>query len=368
MNSLFAAYPRLAETLPYTPLGDFPTPVMPLANLAELIGVAGLYVKRDDLSAALYGGNKVRKLEFLLGQALRDGRKWVLTFGAAGSNHALATALYAREAGLKSISMLIPQPNAHYVRRNLLMSHRAGAELHHSGGMASIVFASLFQYLRHAARDRRFPMLIPPGGTSPIGMVGFVAAGLELRQQIEDGVLPEPDRLYAASGTMGTVIGLLLGVAAAGLRTRVVAVRVTQPQFTSMHKARRLFAAANALLHRADASFPRLAFPEDRLEFRHEFYGGEYARYTQEGMRAVGLVHDVEGLRLEGTYTGKTLAAVIADARSGVLQDKTALFWNTYNSRDLSGAIADVNYHDLPRALHRYFEEDVQPLDLTMQA
>lgn len=365
MNSLFVAYPGLAERLPFRSLGDFPTPVMPLRDLAETIGLGGLYVKRDDLSAALYGGNKVRKLEFLLGQALRDGRKRVMTFGAAGSNHALATALYARETGLDSISMLIPQPNARYVRRNLLMSHAAGAELHHSGGMVSVVFASLYQYLRHAVRDGRFPMLIPPGGTSPVGMAGFVAAGFELRQQIEVGQLPEPDRLYVASGTMGTVIGLLLGVVAAGLRTRVVAVRVTQPQFTSMRKARRYFRAVNALLHRADASFPEFPFPEDRLEFRHEFYGGEYARYTPEGMRAVSLVHDTQGLKLEGTYTGKTFAAIIADAQSGLLTDKTALFWNTYNSRDFSGAIAGIDYHELPRAFHRYFEQEVQPLDLS---
>lgn len=363
MNSLFAAYPRMAERLPFLPLGDFPTPLMPLKGLADTIGAAGLYAKRDDLSAALYGGNKVRKLEFLLGHALRDGRKRVMTFGAAGSNHALATALYAREAGLGSISMLIPQPNAHYVRSNLLMSHAAGAELHHSGSMVSVVFASLYQYLHHAVRDRRFPMLIPPGGTSPTGMVGFVSAGFELRQQIDDGVLPEPDRLYVASGTMGTVIGLLLGVVAAGLRTRVVAVRVTQPQFTSMRKARRFFRATNALLHRADPSFPEFPFPEDRLEFRHEFYGGEYARYTPEGMRAVRLLHDAEGLKLEGTYTGKTFAAIIADAQSGILKDRIGLFWNTYNSRDFSGAIASIDYRELPRAFYRYFEQEVQPLD-----
>ena len=368
MNSLFAAYPRLAESLPHLPLGAFPTPVMRLAHLSELIGAAGVYVKRDDLSAALYGGNKVRKLEFLLGQALRDKRKWVMTFGAAGSNHALATALFAREAGLKSISMLIPQPNAHYVRKNLLMSYAAGAELHHSTGMTSIVFASLYHYLRHAARDGRFPMLIAPGGTNATGMAGFVAAGFELRQQIEEHVLPEPHRLYAASGTMGTVIGLLLGVAAAGLRTRVVAVRVTQPQFTSMRKARRLFAAANTLLHRADPAFPMLPFPEDQLEFRHEFYGGEYARYTEEGMRAVRMARDVEGLALEGTYTGKTFAAILADAQAGLLHEQTALFWNTYNSRSLDAAVESLDYHTLPPAFHRYFEQDVQPLDLTNPA
>ncbi len=363
MNSLFTRYPRLAETLPHLPLGDFPTPVAPLPRVGGQIGVPHLYVKRDDLSAALYGGNKVRKLEFLLARALRDGRKWVMTFGAAGSNHALATVLYAREAGLRGISMLIPQPNARYVRRNLLMSYVAGAELHHSGGVVSVVFASLYHYLRHAVRDGRFPMLIPPGGTSPLGVVGFVAAAFELREQIEAGLVPEPDRLYVASGTMGTAMGLLLGVVAAGLRARVVAVRVTPPQFTSMRKARRLFRAANRLLHEAAPSFPLFPFPEERLEFRDEFYGGEYARYTEEGMRAVRLAREQEGLAIEGTYTGKTFAAILADAAAARLSGQTVLFWNTYNSRDFGPAIATADYRLLPPSVHRYFEEDVQPLD-----
>jgi D-cysteine desulfhydrase len=322
-----------------------------------------LYIKRDDVSGKTYGGNKVRKLEFLLAEALRQGRKQVLTFGAAGSNHALATALYARQLGLGCVSMLVPQPNARSVRRNLLRGCRAGAELHLAPGMFAAACATLWQLGRHGAFERQFPYLIPPGGSSPVGMVGFVNAGLELKAQIDAGQIPEPDYVYAASGTMGTVVGLLLGLKVAGLRSKVIAVRVTAPQFSSMRKARGLFAATNTLLHRADALFPEIDFPESDFEFRHEFYGSLYALYTEAGMQAVRRLHEEEGIKLEGTYTGKTFAAVLADTAAGRLRGKTALFWDTCNSRDFGDDVANLDYHALPKAFHHYFEEEVQPLD-----
>jgi len=362
---LFERYPAMRGALPFVSLGDFPTPVQRMARLESDLGpeAPALYIKRDDLSGQIYGGNKVRKLEFLLGRALQDGCKEVITFGAAGSNHTLATALYARQVGLKCISMLVPQPNAHSVRRNLLMSLRAGAELHAAPGMLSTVLATFWQLGKHRFAQGRFPYVIPPGGSSPVGMLGFVGAAHELKRQIDSGALPEPDYIYAASGSMGTVVGLLLGLQAAGLRSKIVAVRVTARQYSSLRKAKRFFHSANMLLRGADPAFPDAAFPADAFEFRHEFYGGEYARYTEEGMRAVRRLRETEGIGLEGTYTGKTFAALLADTASGRLRGKTALFWNTYNAVDFQGDIQGLDYHALPRAFHRYFEEAVQPLD-----
>ena len=133
MIPLFEQYPLLQEKLPYISLGEFPTPIQRLDQLGAKLKIGQLYIKRDDLSGKIQGGNKIRKLEFILGSALRSGAKEVITFGGAGSNHALATAIYAQQVGLKSISMLMPQPNANYVRRNLAMSHYYGAELHSCG-------------------------------------------------------------------------------------------------------------------------------------------------------------------------------------------------------------------------------------------
>ena len=130
MIPLFEQYPLLNEKIPYVPLGEFPTPIKHLRQLGNKLGTDSLYLKHDGLSSQIYGGNKVRKLEFLLGDALRQGAKEILTFGFVGSNHALATAVYAQRLALKSISILLAQPNAQYVRRNLLLSHVSGAEIH----------------------------------------------------------------------------------------------------------------------------------------------------------------------------------------------------------------------------------------------
>lgn len=363
---LFARYPGMYGVLPHVSLGTLPTPVERLQTLEQVLGVSDtrLYVKRDDLSGRPYGGNKVRKLEFLLARAAQQGYKEVLTFGGAGSNHALATGLYARQMGLQSISMLIPQPNAQGVRTNLLMSLHAGIELHQSPGMLRTALDSLKQVGLHKLRTGQFPYLIAPGGTSALGMVGFVNAAFELKEQIDHGELPEPDLIYAASGTMGTVVGLLLGLKAAGLKAKVAAVRVTEAQFSSERKAARLFRSTARLLHRADPAFPLLPFPAEDFLFVHDFYGEAYGLYTPEAMEAVRLLNDTSGLHLEGTYTGKTFAALLADVKANRLENKSALFWNTHNSQDFSGEIAGMDYHDLPAEFYRYFEEPVQPLDL----
>jgi 1-aminocyclopropane-1-carboxylate deaminase/D-cysteine desulfhydrase-like pyridoxal-dependent ACC family enzyme len=367
---LFEYYPLLRERLPYISLGEFPTPVQKLERLERELGVGQLYIKRDDLSGKLYGGNKPRKLEFILGSALSSGAKEVITFGGAGSNHALATAIYAQQAGLKSISMLMPQPNAQYVRSNLLMSHYCGAELHPCGAalesvrnMPLVYLSTLYQLLRHRLKNGYLPQLIPPGGSSPQGVIGFVNAALELKKQVIDGEMPEPEYIYVACGTMGTAAGLILGIRAAKLDSRVVPVRVTSEKFVNSGGMIKLISKTNSLLHSLDSSFPIFEFCAGDLDIRHDYFGKQYALFTKEGMEAVSLMKDCEGIKLEGTYTGKTLAALIDDAGTGRLQGKTVLFWNTLNSRDFSDAISELDYHELPRDFHRYFNTEVQPLD-----
>lgn len=363
MLPLFQQYPLLARRLPYVSLGEFPTPVQPLTTFGEAIGAPHLFVKRDDLSGRLYGGNKVRKLEFLLARAKLGGAHEVITFGGAGSNHALATAIYAREMGLGSISMVVPQPNAHAVRRNLLMSHAVGAQLHQQNNEARLVADMLRQMVARKLARGRFPHIVPLGGTSPYGTIGFVNAAFELKQQIKDGLMPEPDFIYCALGTCGTAVGLALGLRAARLKTKVVAVRVVDKKRANRMLVQHAYRAANALLHRHDPLFPLVPWESDRLRLRDDFFGGEYGLYTPAGREAIDALYEAESLKLECTYTGKALAALVDDTGRGRLRDKVVLFWNTYNSRDLTADIAGVDYRDLPPAFHRYFEQDVQPLD-----
>jgi 1-aminocyclopropane-1-carboxylate deaminase/D-cysteine desulfhydrase-like pyridoxal-dependent ACC family enzyme len=367
---LFEEYPLLREKLAYVSLGELPTPVQKLERLGAELGISKLYIKRDDLSGKVYGGNKPRKLEFILGNALRSGAREVIALGGAGSNHALATAIYAQKVGLKSISMLMPQPNARYVGRNLLMSYHCGAELHLCGAELEsarnsplVYLATMYQLLRCRLKSGCFPQIIPPGGSSPTGTTGFVNAALELRKQITNGEMPEPEYIYVACGTMGTAAGLILGLKAAKLDSRVVPVRVTSEKFVNAGGMINLIDKTSSLLHSLDASFPRFEFSAADIEIRHDYFGKRYALFTKEGMEAVSLMRESEGIKLDGTYTGKTLAAIIDDAKSGSLQGKTILFWNTLNSRDFSDEISSIDYHSLPRGFHRYFETEVQPLD-----
>jgi len=359
---LFNAHPGLAREIPYEPIALLPSPVRRLDGLSAAAG-ADLWLKHDGDTGPLYGGNKVRKLGFLLAAAKRDGARTVLTFGAAGSNHALATAIYAREMGLRAVSMLVPQPGAYSVRRNLLRQLAAGSEIHHHGGLRQVAAATCWQFAAISAREGRFPRVIPTGGSSPTGILGFVNAAYELQQQVESGLMPMPASVYVASGTMGTAVGLALGFRLAGLPIKVVAVRVTAEKFTNLERGRKLFEATSRLMHAADTAVPLVDFPSDLFEVRHEFLGQQYALYTPESAEALRRVRDAEGLKLEGTYTGKAMACLLADAAAGKLGTAPVLFWNTYNSVDVGPVIDGLDYHALPQELHRYFEEPVQPLD-----
>ena len=357
--ALFDRYPRLKETLPHVSLAELPTPV----ERIEALDLPQLYVKRDDLSGSVYGGNKLRKLEFLLGDALAQGAKEVLTFGCAGSNHATATALYAQKVGLRSINMLLPQPNAHSVRRNLLLSAAYGAELHFYPSSKVVPIGVYAQMLEHRRHQGARPVIIPAGGSSPLGTLGYVNAAFELARQVEAGDLPEPSRIYVAAGTLGTSAGLIVGLKAAGLQTVVHAVRVTDERFVNRDRLMNLCRETAEFLRTADAEFPQIEIRESDCLIRHECFGEHYALYTPQSVEAVHLFEDAAHIKLEGTYTGKAAAMLIADAHAGHIQHAPVLFWNTYNSRDVSPLIQDIDYHQLPHHFHRYFEEDVQPLD-----
>ncbi len=359
---LFERHPRVQTVVPRVPLGTWPTRVESLDRLAARLGARSLQVKHDDLSAPVYGGNKVRKLEILLGDALKQGARHVMTFGAAGSNHALATAIHGRALGLEVTSFLSVQPNATYVRRNLLAHHAVGGRVRmHVDTSAAMRDAAAYRATVLAETGSE-PFVIPFGGTSPLSTAGFVNAGLELASQVAAGAALEPDVVYVPLGSMGTAAGIALGLALGGLTPVVRAVRVVPETIAGAGKLAALMVDAARLLEEADPSFPRSVAGQCRVEVIEEFLGQEYARFTPEGMEAVALAGEV-GLHLEGTYTGKTMAALLAAARNGELADANVLFWDTYNSRDLGPLVSGIDYHDLPEECHVFFESDVQPLD-----
>jgi D-cysteine desulfhydrase len=345
---LLRAFPALAARLPRVPLGLLPTPVERAARLGRRAGIEALLVKRDDLSGAAYGGGKTRKLELLLGEAREAGARAVVTFGGAGSNQAVATALYAAELGLRAILLLAPQPGGEHLRQNLLAALRAGAEIR----LVSSVAEAEAEARRMARRaPAAAPHVIPAGGSSPLGNLAFVNAAFELADQIAAGEAPAPDRIYVAMGTMGSAAGLAIGLRALGLAARVVAVRCSGAGTSSEPALLAAAAATVAYARRLDPSFPdvRLRRGDVLLDDRH--LGAGYARATAAGLRAIAMAREEEGWTLEPTYTGKALAALLGDARA--LAGKVALFWHTHSARPLDVEGADPR--SLPAGLQVYF-------------
>jgi 1-aminocyclopropane-1-carboxylate deaminase/D-cysteine desulfhydrase-like pyridoxal-dependent ACC family enzyme len=158
---------------------------------------------------------------------------------------------------------------------------------------------------------------------------------------------------------MGTAAGLMLGLKAAGLKTDVVGVRVVPASVGSESRLLTLLEATSRLLHQADSSFPMPRFSDEDLCLDHDYFGGEYGRHTPEARDAVARMAAAAGVKLDGTYTGKAAAAMLAHLRSAA-DAEPMLFWNTKNSRAIPDEALARDYRELPEPLHFYFETPTQ--------
>lgn len=357
-------FPRLGN-LPRTPLLACPTPVSSLHRLATVLGSAPITIKRNDHLDGVYGGGKLRQLEFHLGEALQAGADVVLTSGSVGSNHVLATALAAGRLGLRTRAMLIPQPGSSLVRRNLLLTHQHGAELvpFATGTSMRTESEATRAQVQHLAAEGHRVHVIPFGGSGGHGVLGHVSAGLELADQIRDGTVEEPARIYVAAAFGTTAAGLLLGLRAAGIRSRLVAVRVVERAFFDESRMFESLQNSVALLRSLDPDFPLLAFTSNDVEVRHEFAGRAYGEPTQEGAHAARLLGEHEGIALDACYTSKAFAAIVEDAARRRDGDAGVLFWHSGNGCDTSRGVSGLDHRTLPRLLHHYFEEPCHALD-----
>ena len=345
-EAFFRRFPRAKGALPWLALGQFPTRVCAAPRLGADLGL-DLWVKRDDETATGYGGNKVRKLEPALGEALARGARRVLTVGGLGSNQVVAAAYYARRLGLECEALLVSQPDSPLVRANLRAALALGARLHPAPRWSDWP-AALAGLLAAFGRDA---YVLGPGASTPMGTVGYVAAALELEEQVARGECPEPAVIFVALGSGGTVAGLLLGLAQTRLRTRVVAVRVVSPTLASGPATLVLAWRTGRLLVSFGADVRPLEAA--RLEVVGDFVGAGYGSPTPGGVAAVARAADREGLRLETTYTGKALAALVARAprRRGPV-----LFWNTFAAADLAELARGGPATAVPPSLERYVE------------
>jgi D-cysteine desulfhydrase len=355
--SLFQRYPALQPALPRAELTKLPTPAHRLENLERVLRAGELWIKRDDQCGIEYGGNKPRKLEFLLGQAIARGANTVITFGTLGTHHGLATTICAGKLGLNTVLVLVDEPVREETRKNLLLCHAHGARLCYAGTRSKATLQGGMYWLRRCNLLRwKLPYLIMPGGSSPPGAIGYVNAALELEDQVRAGELPEPDYIFVAVGTNGTMAGLEAGLRLTGLQSKVIGVCVSDQ--VKIH-ARVVAGLANHALSGLCRHVPEIAdagpVRAEEVTIWYDYLGPGYAHPTPEAERAVQLMAEREGIQLEFVYTGKTLAALMDGVGRPDFRDKRILFWNTYNSTPLS-VPEGLDHRQLPSAFHRFFQ------------
>ncbi len=311
---------RLADW-PRSDLGHYPTRLEALPRLAAQRGLGGgLWVKRDDCSGLGLGGNKVRKLEFLMGEAREKGADVVLTTGALQSNHARQTAAAAARLGLRCelvLPRLVESPGPAYeTSGNRLLDDLFGARVFEVDDVA--LAARTIAARLEAAQDRGETLYpIPPGGSSLTGCIGFVAGAVELAEQALASGL-EPERIGVAVSTGGTLAGLLAGLALVGWDVPVLGACVYQDESATAAEVERLLAALAEPLGIDPGAC--------RSSLRDDFLGPGYGIPTAEGQEMLREAARLEGLLLDPVYTAKGLAALCAASRES---GGPVLFWHT---------------------------------------
>ncbi len=347
--AIFDHFPKLHGVLPHISLIDCPTPVQHLEKLSGVLDTE-IWIKRDDLTSTVYGGNKPRKLEFILGRAREKGQKTLVTMGGIGTNHGLATVMHGRNQGMRTILELFPQPVTPTVLKNLKMFQANGAKLN----LCKDMYRAWLRFRFWERLINPTACYIPAGGSSPLGAVGYVSAGLELADQIKQGLMPLPRIIFVAAGTTGTHSGLALGLRLAGLAIQVVGVAVVPPPVTTPRTSLSLARKSLALLRKADPAVPNIEMGLADVPMDMDRLGPGYGFPTPQGEEAMGLLEDYEGIGLEPTYTAKTLASLVAYARANPGQGPL-LYWNTYSSVDLGEQAAAVDPASLPPEFQRFF-------------
>jgi len=310
----------MSTSLSHVSLGHWPTPFHPLERLGRALGGVRLWVKRDDLSGLAGGGNKTRKLEHLLADALAQDATTLITVGAPQSNHARQTAAAAARYGLRCVLVLggIAPPE---ITGNLLLDRLLGATVRWAGDRDR--FALLEEVAAEERAAGRRPYIIPYGGSNAIGAAAYASAMDELvRQCHQQGIAP--DRIVFASSSGGTQAGLVVGARANNLSAQVLGISVDRP---ADELARGVYELATMT---ADLLQLRFEIEPQRVQVNDAYRGGGYAVLGDAEREAIHLAARTEGLLLDPVYTGRAMAGLLDLVRRGEIgSQETVLFWHT---------------------------------------
>lgn len=328
--ALHERHPALRASLPHVRLGTPPTAVTRVPGLDAR--ESEVWVKDEGAYGdGGWGGNKVRKLEWILPDVRRRGHRVVLTVGALGTNHGLATALYAPRCGLQAVVAVVDQPLDDHVRAQYERLLASGATVHRTRTPRRTMLLAPALLLRHA-EGLRPPYLLPAGGSSPLGVLGAVECALELAAQVRAGQLPEPRSVVCAVGSGGTAAGLLLGLRVAGLQTTVHAVIVNDLMRLDERVVRRLAGRAARLLRRRGADVPAPSPRPGDLVVDRSALGPGYGQASPAAGAAL-LDAAEHGVALDPVYTAKALAGLRAAAGDGALGRGPVVLLRTHGPR-----------------------------------
>jgi D-cysteine desulfhydrase family pyridoxal phosphate-dependent enzyme len=315
------------KLIPRLSFAHLPTRIEPMPRLSAHLGGPSIWIKRDDQTGLAFGGNKTRKLEFLVAQAQADRARTLITAGALQSNHCRQTAAAAARFGFDCILVLSGEPPTR-LTANFLLDTLFGAHIlwtDRTGREAALKAA-----FEAAWSEGRRPFLIPYGGSSPVGAAGYVHAVQELLDQCVESSLniPIPGWIVFASSSGGTQAGLAAGARMLPIPSKVLGISVDEPRSVLCPRAASLATQTAELLGRPD-----LHFTAEDILVNDDLIGPGYGNMTGAEKEAIRLFARLEGILLDPVYTGRAAAGMINLVQQGTFsKDEMVLFWHTGGS------------------------------------
>ncbi len=322
------------QALPRYPLATLPTPLEETPRLSRELGIRVL-MKRDDLTGFALGGNKARKLEFLVADALAQKADMLITGGGPQSNHARMTAAAARKLGMDPVIVFFGSPPPE-TNGNLLLDELLGAELIYANTDDKNETDHVLERITAERRARgRNPYLIPVGGSTVLGCISYILAVGELLSQLE-ATKAKPDYIFITTGSCGTHAGILAGCKYHGPRIPVYGITVSRPASECRERIASLVSRTGEFLGKTFALEP------DDIIVNDKYLGACYGAPTPEGHAAIRKVAQLEGIFLDPVYTGKTMAGLVdLVAHREIQPGSTVVFWHTGGVPGLFGHARD---------------------------
>lgn len=312
----------LKEEPPRLRLAHLPTPLEEMPNLRQRLKGPRLLIKRDDLTGLATGGNKTRKLEYLMADALAQGADTIVTLGAAQSNHVRQTAAAAAKLGLRAV-LLLRGEEPPLRTGNLLLDSLLGAEVRWMGPQRQIPPEQIAGVLEELMQAGQKPYLVPYGGSNEVGVLGYIQAMRELLDQLEESGL-EADYLVIATSSGGTQVGLTLGAKIYGYAGEIVGISVDLPRGELLSN---LVSLAQATASRWEFA---LSLGRDDFIVYDDYLGEGYGILGPPEAEAIRLLARTEGILLDPVYTGRAMAGLLDLIHKGTFQpEETVIFWHT---------------------------------------